>query len=253
MRLRILFIISLLGVVEIAEAQLNGPAAPRRTRNFGNMWMHPNYHRVPTLSVGFEFAFPQNEFDRNFEGVPVGVGGQFLSNAGRRSPFEFGMGFSWLSRGSQKEDVWVFRGVDLNNNEIYDRARMSVNSNIYTYNAIARFKPLLGRVQPYIDGLAGVRNFSTSTVIRPEDKSTDPLRERQTRDFALTYGYAAGVKVRVTPALMVEGRFSNLYGTQVSYVDRSTLEIDQEGKITYEKISSRTDMFIIHLGVCFEF
>lgn len=254
MRKTVAILVAILAIGTVAEAQIAaGNTAPRRTRNYGNMWMHPNYHRAPTLSIGFEFAFPQNEFDRNFEGVPVGIGAQFLSNAGRRTPFEFGMGFSWLSRGSAREDVWIYEGLDINNEAIYSRGRMSVNSNIYTYNGIARFKPLLGRVQPYVDGLVGVRNFSTTTVIKPEDNSADPLRERQTRDFALTYGYSAGVKVRLTQALMVEGRFSNLYGTQVSYVDRNTLEIDDDGIITYEKVSSRTDMFIIHLGVCFEF
>lgn len=243
----------LLGFSAFLEAQVNPNTAPRRARNPGGFWMHPNYHRVPTLSVGFEFAFPQNEFSQNFEGMPIGIGGQFLTNAGRRSPFEFGMGFSWLSRGSAREDVFILEGQDINGQNIFSRGSMSVNSNIYTYNGIMRFKPLLGMVQPYIDGLVGVRNFSTSTVVRPEDATAETMRERQTRDFALTYGYAAGLKVRVTPALMVEGRFSNLFGTQVSYVDRTSLEIDPDGNISYEKISSRTDMFIVHLGVCFEF
>lgn len=243
----------LLGFSAYIEAQVNPNTAPRRTRNPGGFWMHPNYHRVPTLSVGFEFAFPQNEFSDNFDGMPIGIGGQFLTNAGRRSPFEFGMGFSWLSRGSAREDVFIYEGEDINGQEIFSRGTMSVNSNIYTYNGIVRFKPLLGMVQPYIDGLVGVRNFSTSTVVRPDDASLETMRERQTRDFALTYGYAAGIKVRVTPALMVEGRFSNLFGTQVSYVDRNSLEIDIEGNVTFDEVASRTDMYIIHLGVCFEF
>jgi len=249
----VLMFLVILGFSAYAEAQVNNrQTVPRRTRA-QSVWMHPNFHRVPTLSVGFEFAIPQNEFADNFEGLPVGVGGQFLTNAGRRSPFEFGMGFSWLSRGSAKEDVWLLDVIDLNGNEIYTRGTLAVNSNIYTYNAIARFKPLLGKVQPYVDGLAGVRNFSTSTIIRYEDRTRDPDKQRQTRDFAMTYGFAAGVKVRVTPSLMVEGRFSNLFGTQVSYVDRSTLDIGDNGEIRYEKRSSRTDMHIIHLGVCFEF
>lgn len=234
-----------------ADAQV-APQNVNRNAQRGNIWMHPRYFRVPTLSVGFEFAFPQNEFNDNFAGVPVGVGGQFLTNNGTRSPFEFGLGFSWLSRGSSTEPVWLLEGVDINGNEIYTRADLSINSNIYTYNGIVRFKPLLGRVQPYVDGLAGVRNFSTVSVIRPEDGS-DPTRQRQTRDFAFTYGYAAGVKVRVIPNMLVEGRFSNLYGTQVSFVDRETLKLGNNNEIDYEEKSSRTDMFIVHLGVCFEF
>lgn len=236
-------------------ALANAQVAPRnanRNAQRGSIWMHPRYFRAPTISVGFEFAFPQNEFDNNFTGVPIGVGGQFLTNNGTRSPFEFGVGFSWLSRGSSTESVWLLEGRDINGNEIFSRADLSINSNIYTYNGIVRFKPLLGRVQPYIDGLAGVRNFSTVSVIKPEDGG-DPARQRQTRDFAFTYGYAAGVKVRIIPNMMVEGRFSNLYGTQVSFVDRETLAIGSNNDVIYDKKSSRTDMFIVHLGVCFEF
>ena len=239
--------------VGLASAQV-APQNANRNAQRGSIWMHPRYFRAPTLSIGFEFAFPQNEFDNNFTGVPVGIGGQFLTNNGTRSPFEFGVGFSWLSRGSSTESVFLLEGVDINGDAIFSRADLSINSNIYTYNGIVRFKPLLGRVQPYIDGLAGVRNFSTTSVIKREDGG-EPTRERETRNFAFTYGYAAGVKVRIIPNMMVEGRFSNLYGTQVSFVDRETIAIDSNNnnEVTFQEKSSRTDMFIAHLGVCFEF
>lgn len=250
MKQLLLTFLLLFGFGLFADAQT---MQPPRNQRWGNAWTHPNYHRAPTLSIGFEIAAPRNEFDRNFDGVPVGFGAQFLTNSGRRSPFELGVGFSWLSRGSAKEDVFIYEGLNIDNEEVFSKARMSVNSNIYTYNGIARFKPLLGKVQPYVDGLVGVRNFSTTTIIRPDDNTADPIKERQTRDFALTYGWAAGVKVRLTQSLMVEGRFSNLFGTQVQYVDRNTIEVDQTGAVNFETKSSRTDMHIYHLGVCFEF
>lgn len=246
----LLLLISAFGF--LAEAQVQ---QPRRTNTRGGqtIWMHPNHFRRPTLSMGLEVAAPINQFADNFDGVPVGLGAQFLTNASRRSPFEFGLGFSWLSQGSSKKDIWIYEGVDIDGVAVFSRGTIAVNSNIYTYNGIVRFKPLLGVVQPYIDGLAGMRNFSTSTVVQSNEDGSEREKDRATRDFALTYGWAAGVKVRVTPTLMVEGRFSNLYGTAVSFVDRNTLDISDEGEITFEETSTRTDMYIFHVGVCFEF
>lgn len=102
-------------------------------------------------------------------------------------------------------------------------------------------------------GLAGMRNFSTSTVVQSNEDGSEREKDRATRDFVLTYGWAAVVNVRVTPTRMVEGRFDNLCETAVSFVDRNTLDISDEGEITFEETSIRTDMYIFHVGVYFEF
>lgn len=208
--------------------------------------------RVPSLSFGLEVATPQNQFDNNFDGTPVGFSGQFMSNLGR-SPFELGFGFSWLSRGSVSEDIWIYEGTDLDGDDVFSRGDIDVNSNIYTYTGVARLKPFAGAIQPYGDVILGVRNFSTVTLISTDDTDGAETRERQHGDFTYTYGWGAGLKVRITPVLFVEGRFSNLYGGPIDFVDRESIQIGEEGELNFENVSSRTDMQIIEAGISFEF
>ena len=208
--------------------------------------------RVPSLSFGLHVAEPRNQFRLNFDGVPVGLGGQFMSPLGQ-SPLEAGFDFSWLSRGSMNEDIWIYEGEDINGEAIYSRGTMEVNSNIFSYNLVGRFKPFAGRIQPYGEVIGGLRHFSTVTVISPNEGEGSETRDRQHGDFALTYGWGAGLKVRVSPAVFVEGRFANLYGSAVDFVDRESIEIGAEGQLNFENISSRTDMYLFQAGVSFEF
>lgn len=208
--------------------------------------------RVPSISFGLDVGEPRGQFAQNFDGVPVGIGGQFLSNI-RRSPIEAGFGFSWMSRGSMNEDVWIYQGVDVDGDDVFSQGEVSVNSNIYTYNGVLRLKPFAGAIQPYGDLIVGIRNFSTVSIIRPDEDDGPETRDRQHRDFTYTYGWAAGLKVRLTPVMYVEGRFSNLYGGAVDFIDRETIEVGDEGIIGYDFLSSRTDMFIYQLGISFQF
>lgn len=243
MRSIVLLSFFLLGWLSLS-AQFNNNN--NRNRNWNNN------RRVPSISFGLEVATPQNQFNNNFDGTPVGFSGQFLSNLGR-SPFELGFGFSWLSRGTVSEEIWIYEGVDAEGDEVFGRGEVDVNSNIYTYTGVARLKPFAGAIQPYGDVIAGVRNFSTVTVITPDDSEEIETRERQHGDFTYTYGWAAGLKVRVTPVLFVEGRFSSLYGGPIDFVDRESIQIGEEGGITFDNVSSRTDMHIIEAGISFEF
>lgn len=208
--------------------------------------------RVPSLSVGLDVGAPRGQFADNFEGLPVGVGGQFLSNMGR-SPLEAGFGFSWMSRGQMNEDIWIFQGTDVDGDEVFSRGEVSVNSNIYTYNGVLRLKPFAGAIQPYGDLIAGVRNFSTVSIIRPDEDDGSETRDRQHRDFTYTYGWAAGLKIRLTPVMFVEGRFSNLYGGGVDFIDRKSIFVGEEGVLDYDVRTSRTDMYIYQLGISFQF
>jgi len=79
------------------------------------------------------------------------------------------------------------------------------------------------------------------------------VNERNERDFAWSYGWAAGLMYTVSSNVYVEGRFENLRGGNVSYVDSETIEISPSGLVTYESRTSRSDMFNIVLGFGFKF
>jgi opacity protein-like surface antigen len=208
--------------------------------------------RTPSLSFGLQVAQPRNEFSDSFEGYPVGIAAQFMSNL-RRSPFELGFGFSWMNQGEKNQDIYIFQGVDAVGDDVFEKGSISVRNNIYTYTGSARFKPFAGAVQPYGELIAGIQNFSTRNIISSDDNSASDIKERAHRDFALTYGWAAGLKVRLTQNIQVEGRFSNMLGGNIDFVDQNSIVINDVGDLEFSRISSKTDMWLFQAGISLEF
>lgn len=208
-----------------------------------------NIRSTGTASFGLEIATPMNQFRTNFDGIPVGISGQILGRKGF-VPIEYGIGFSWLSRGTMNNDVTVFEGTDFEGDDVYSSGNMAVNSNIYSGMGIIRLRPFTGKIQPYAELTAGGRGFSTVTIISV-DEVEDEIRERQSNDFAFTYGWGAGMRINLNEFIAVEGRFSKTNGTSVNFVDRESIEVDGDGNLSFDRIGSRTDMWSLQFGVSF--
>ena len=210
--------------------------------------------RAPSLSVGLLFGAPRGDFEEIYDGVPVGFGGQLLFNLGQ-SPLELGLDGSWQSMGNNSDDIRILAGQDSEGNNVYERGEIDVNNNIYTYHAVGRFKPFSGRFQIYGDILGGFKTYSTKTKIESEESSAQAEAEtnKEFRDFAVSYGWAAGMKFRLTRSFAVEARFSNLKGGKTEYVDPDSVEIGPEGGLTYDTNESATDIMTFQAGISFEF
>lgn len=199
-----------------------------------------------TLSGGLFIGEPINDFDRNFGRELIGVGGNF-SVPMRRLPFESGMAFNWATMGGD-DDI-----VALDSSFSASEGELQVKANMYAVHASIRLNPLKGGVNPYVEALGGFRTFSTRTKVKIEDVTGSVINERLERDFTWSYGWAAGLMYTVTSNVYVEGRFENLRGGKVSYVDANSIEISPNGLVTYESLTSRSDMFNIVLGFGFKF
>lgn len=210
--------------------------------------------RSPSLAIGIQVAQPLGDFAHFYDGVPAGVGFQLLLNSGR-SPFEFGGGFAWQGMGSEKQDISIFQGEDFEGDEVWSHGNMQVNSNIYMYNGIARLRPFAGDYQVYGDLVAGLKTFSTKTTIEEDNGGYKEVidQRRDHRDFAITYGWALGVKIRVSQFILIEGRFEKLRGGNASYIDPESISIDNEGILTYSQLESNTSINNYQLGLSFEF
>lgn len=211
-------------------------------------------NRGPSLSIGFQAVQPQGEFQDIYDGNPVGIGGAFLINGGR-SPFEFGVGYGWQSMGKQEEGIRILEGQNVEGEDVYTSGQLTVNSNIHTYQVIARFKPLSGKVQPYLDGLLGFKAFTTKSTILSDNGSYSEVvdEDKEARDVSSFYGWAAGLKVEVARSFMLEGRFESIEGGQTTFINPESIEIDKEGGLEYERANSPTDVYIIQLGFSIEF
>lgn len=204
------------------------------------------------MTMGVQVVDPLGDFGDKYSGTPAGLAGLFTVNWGR-TPFEFGFGAAWNSMGSQAEDILIYIGDDVDGNELFTDGRMTVNSNIYTYHAVGRFKPLAGPFQPYVDVLGGFKTFSSRWKIREDGNSEVFDENRETRDFALSSGWAAGVKVRLNEYLMIEGRFEKLNGGEVDFIDPETLVIGYEGELEYSLVTTKTNSHVFQLGISVEF
>lgn len=222
-------------------------SAQRTTNNRRN-------NRAPSLSVGLQISDPQGEYSQYYSGNPTGLGVTFMANLGR-SPFEIGGDFAWRGMGSEKQDISISQGEDIEGDEVFTEGSMRVASNLYAYHGVARFKPFGGVFQPYGDVMGGIKTFATRTTIEEDNGGYTEVvdNERNHRDFALSYGWAAGLKIYLSDFLMVEGKFQHLRGGETTFVDPDSIEINNEGVLEFNEVSSRTSTMIYQVGISLEF
>lgn len=213
------------------------------------------WDRDPTLAVGIQIADPRGEFDQNYDGVLAGIAGTFSVPMGN-SPFEWGIGFAWNSMGADNEDVSVIAGEDIDGDLVYEEGTMRITSNNYRYQMLGRFRPFNGRIQPYGDLIGGLERFTTSSDIKVDNAGHSEVIESNTahRDFGITFGWAAGMRIRVNQHLFIDARFENLEGGIASYVDKETITINPDNNaLEFDMRESRTDKYTFQVGIAVHF
>lgn len=240
-----LLILILLGLFIEADAQ---------RRNNNDYRFRQRQRRAPSLSVGVQVGDPSGQFGFTYDGYPAGLAGQFLLNSGR-SPIEFGVSGAWQAMGSTDRDIDIYHGEDAQGDGIWSEGSMRVSSNTYTYHGIVRLKPFAGNFQVYGDLLGGMKSFSTRSTIEEDNGGYTEVidQQRDHRDFALSYGWAAGMKIALTDYIMLEGRFEKLNGGETTFIDPDSIVIGSEGNLEYSEIQSKTDLMVYQIGVSFEF
>lgn len=219
----------------------------RNNRQFRN-------NRAPSLSAQLQVGTPVGEFARELDRTAVGFSGAFLANQGR-SPLEWGVQFAWAGIGREHQDVTWDLGMDDQNNSIIQDGRLRVRGNMYQYHGVARLKPFAGAIQPYGDLMLGAKHFVLKSQIQ---EKYDGYREvvesnREESSAALSYGWAAGLKIRLNRAVMLEARYERLHGGRAEFVDAESIAIAADGSFTYDMRESRTSMYTYALGLSFEF
>lgn len=204
--------------------------------------------RPTTLSIGGTVGTPLGQFNEEYGKAILGLGGNISVPMMGILPLETGFAFNWGRLGAERETVVVDQAY-LSTNE----GELRTTSNMYSFHLQGRFRPFTGRVSPYVDGLAGVRTFSTRTRITVEGLEEDLSNERNALDATWSYGWAAGIQVKVGAPLYVEARVEKLQGHKVDYVDPETIIVTPSGQVEYQLRSSHTDVFNVHLGIGFTF
>lgn len=212
--------------------------------------------RTPSLAFGVQVVQPLGQYGSVYDGYPAGLSGNFTAPANARSPFEFGVGFSWNSMGSQNEDVDVYIGEDVDGDDIYTPGTMRIRSNNYRYLAMARLRPFTGAIQVYGDAIAGAESFITKTDIQFDNEGYSEVSDSEVQhsDFTFNYGWALGARIRLATGIFLDARFEKLEGGLARYVDPDTIEINAtDNSLMYDVRESQTDKYTYQLGVAFQF
>ena len=106
-------------------------------------------------------------------------------------------------------------------------------------------------VLPYAGGFVGLRFFGTNQKITVDylDGSEPLVENNREVSITTTYGFELGLHARITPEVMLDFRVERAYGGWAKYVDLSSVQIDDNGNATYDRIESRTDMDMFTLGL----
>ncbi len=203
--------------------------------------------RPVTLSAGVEAGIPIGEFEDSWGREIFGFSGN-LTMPMRLLPFDWGVDFAWGRMGGESKEVTV--------NEEYlevTTGDLRVHSDIFGYHGLLRLKPFNGKVSPYIEGLAGVRQFTTRTVIDVDGLDAPLFEERNANEFIWSHGWAAGVQVAPGKNFYLELRVEQLNGGQVEYVDPNSITIGDDGLVEFGTLHSGVRVVNIHAGIGLRF
>jgi hypothetical protein len=203
--------------------------------------------RPVTLSAGMEIGVPIGEFNDTFGREFIGLSGN-LTMPMKLLPLDWGFDFAWGRMGGERREVPVHE-----EHVLATTGNLRVNSDIFGYHGLLRLKPFNGKVSPYFEGLAGVRQFTTRTKIDVDGLDKPLFEQRNSNEFIWSHGWAAGVQVAPTRLLYVEARVERLNGDQVRYVDPRSINIGSDGSVEYATLRSGVRVVNVHLGIGLRF
>ncbi len=201
--------------------------------------------RTITASGGLQIGVPVGDFKETFGHTLVGFSGT-LSIPMRRIPLEFGYDFAWARMGGETRSTSGSGTLFAQNNG----PKVEVSSNVYDHLVFLRLSPSKSRIRPYGDVLAGARHFVTRSVASTADLNTATEKDGS---LALSYGWALGLMVGLNDNIYAEARVERLITGQISYVDPSTIQVTNDGAVSYEKLTSNVDVVNIQFGIGFRF
>jgi hypothetical protein len=206
-----------------------------------------------TLAGPFSNTFTPDSTNSTDVGA-IGIGGDvtapfpgssFLAD----SPLRLGFSFRYLWQGIVRKDFLFIDDLGFE----YE-LETKVKGTMSPIHLMARLDPMNYTrfpVLPYVGGFVGLRVFGTTRKITVDylDGSEPSVENNREVSIATSYGFELGLHARITPEIMLDFRVEHAYGGWAKYVDLSSVEINDNGRATYDIIESRTDVNMFTLGV----
>jgi hypothetical protein len=202
-------------------------------------------------------ALPQGEFRENVGRAGFGLSGQFtFFKPAPEAPFTFGINLGYINYGYESRTVpfnqWAGDvPVDVN--------RMN---NLVNFHFLFQVLPFEGSVKPYLDILFGGNYIFTTTEIKSHHEEIASTTNYD--DFGWSYGGGGGFLIKLSDfnsneeqmspsTLWLDLKVRYLYGTEAEYLKEGSVDVHNDGTVTYYYSKSKIDLLSIHLGVIVEF
>ncbi len=151
--------------------------------------------------------------------------------------------------------------------------REETTNNIFQGHLIGRFRPVPGPVQPYLDGMIGFVNLTTSTKITDEDDWDDEgdiASSQNASSSGFSKGWGAGIQIQLWKGLALGDRkgpgqllldigYQQYYNPKLKYMTEDSIvyeDLNDDGiaeTASITKFKTRTDFSNIRIGIVLQF
>lgn len=174
--------------------------------------------------------------------------GGVLTLPAKRLPLQLGFAFDYGIMGRKTSKIVVMDAV-----QVPTEGRIALTEKVLSYHPLLRFSPLKGPVRPYVEGMVGLRHFSTKSNITVDGTGGAVQRSRHSDDMVLSSGWAAGLMVDLGGTAYMEARVERMYSGKAEYVDPGSIAIDGQGNVAFSTLQSTTGTLNLLLGVGLRF
>lgn len=201
-----------------------------------------------TLGGGIGISAPTGDFDRTWGRNMFMIGAQLAYPLRRVPILQVGFSFGLSMMGKKGADV------PITSNVLADTTgELSTRCRVFSYHPLMRLSPLRGRVRPYVDGMVGFRQFSTTTQVTAQGAEEELSKERNETDIAFSTGWAAGVQVTLGRLAYAEVRVERFDSGEATYVDPESVTVSDQGTVGFNTLTSNTDVVNVLFGLGLRF
>lgn len=205
---------------------------------------------VIDLSLDFAMGFPQGPLEDNIDNA--GYGFTAFAGAGLPEiPLTLGAEIGFLVYDSESSRQPLSSSLSDVNVDV------DTDSSILLAHLVARLQPRTWTVQPYAEGLIGLKHFFTDTTVQTRISREVIAKDTNHDDTALSYGAGAGIVValpfgetgpgRVRGVVTINAGARYLFGSKAEYARAGSLERRNQ-RTSFDVESSSTDLIVTQLG-----
>lgn len=213
------------------------------------------------VGIDFDIGVPQGDFSDQLDRLGWGLslmGGYRFAD----TPVMLGLDFGFMNFGKDVRDAPLSTTIpDL-------RVEVENSYNLVHADLLLRLIPPPAPVRPFIDGLVGINYFYTETVLRERGafSGDDKLRDTNFEDVALSYGFGAGLHLRIyrdrvadrdsddiSPSSVYLNLMSRyMFGREAEYLQEGSITIEN-GEVFYDVSQSTTNLLYFKIGLVINF